>query len=600
MTLPIKAPWSAVLCLLAFVSWSCNERPVVPLDQALNSSSAQQITIGAKTKIDILFVIDASGSMADEQMSLVENFNTFSSFIFDDLNNAVDYRIAVTSTGLNPENTIFPASLGRFTDCPNAMTSVLSPASVQAQSGCGPEDVECLRPALASQFSCLAGVGTEGINNERGLEAMRSALSCNGPNAHQFGRCCQADSLGRLNFDPLCRGGGEEANFLRPDAFLTVVFITDEDDCSTYASSGVDAPFATCRVDAEQLYLMLGDGTEASRMAASTMILDSYSRSPDVCADPNSCYTAECTDASGALVDPVDCYYARCDLDLRDIPTSDLRFGNACRWQGHKLAPVEYYFSFLNQLKARPTEQLLVANIVAPGKLTDTGHRLVFSENDPVSQECVNGDARDYNMCCPNGQCGAINDVRSCQNNAAGGGGYSSWRYIDLMTMFGDNGLGCREGQVDGCVNICNADLSQALQEIREKVVNAVGDYCVARRPACLVTDPMTGESRPCITECADPVTGGLRPCAEGELSPEESVASYYQLRLKQTCQIGPPAGACGDVGAVNYLNLGTDYELDVNDPSCQSGVRVELKIPPTAGSVTDMELLQSILEFNE
>ena len=48
---------------------SCNDQPLVPLDQSLKSSSKQAITLGAKTKIDILFVIDESQSMSDEQLA---------------------------------------------------------------------------------------------------------------------------------------------------------------------------------------------------------------------------------------------------------------------------------------------------------------------------------------------------------------------------------------------------------------------------------------------------------------------------------------------------------------------------------------------------
>ena len=161
--------------------------------------------------------------------------------------------------------------------------------------------------------------------------------------------------------------------------------------------------------------------------------------------------------------------------------------------------------------------------------------------------------------------------------NISGASGYSSWRYIDLMSMFGDSGLGCREGETSGCVNICNPDLTEALSELRAKVLNTVGDYCVARRPACLVQDPMTGDTRSCIGE-------------------EELNSSYYQIRVKRTCEIDElNGGACGAVGVTSYLDAPTEYVLDVNDPTCASGARVQLTSPPPAGSTTELEMVQSL-----
>ena len=591
----MKSKYQVLLTAFISLIWltivSCNDRPVVPLDQALNSSSAQAITVGAKTKIDILFVIDESQSMRDEQVSLAENFSTFSDFIFVDLKNAADYRIAITSTGASTTSTVYPDALGSFVsestpenqmgelNCPATLNPVISPASIEG-AGCAPQDVECQREQLRFQFSCLAQVGIAGVNNERGLEAMRSGLSCNGPNGHLFGRCCQPDNVSQtLQFDPICRGGGEEPEFLRPDAFLMVVFITDEDDCSTFASAGVDSPYATCQADPKEMQSLLADGTDNGRAEANSLIFTKYSN-PGLCPDGDTaCYNAECTDSSGQLMDPVDCYYKYCELRLPN-DTSEASYGNACRWQADKLAPIEFYFEFLNGLKVRPTEQLLIANIVAPGLLTSTGDRLSFSEEKNLVMDCERGPNRDYNACCPNGDCKGIYDFSSCQS----GSGYSSWRYIDLMTMFGESGLGCREGQNGGCVEICNPDLTEALGQLRAKLISAVGDYCVARRPACLVSDPMTGGSRLCRDD-------------------EVNQPANYQLRIKQVCEVAPEeGGACGLVDTSRYLALGAsaDYTLEINDPACPSGMRVQLTSPPPAGSTTEMEILQSLVELEE
>ena len=81
----------------------------------------------------------------------------------------------------------------------------------------------------------------------------------------------------------------------------------------------------------------------------------------------------------------------------------------------------------------------------------------------------------------------------------------------------------------------------------------------------------------------------------------EVNQPANYQLRIKQVCELSPDeGGACGEVGISEYLALGTDYALEVNDPACRSGVRVQLTSPPPAGSSTEMEILQSFVELED
>jgi len=63
---------------------------------------ADAAPLQACEKMDILFVIDNSGSMSEEQSNLISNFSGFASLIDDYLTstgNPLDYRIAVTTAG---------------------------------------------------------------------------------------------------------------------------------------------------------------------------------------------------------------------------------------------------------------------------------------------------------------------------------------------------------------------------------------------------------------------------------------------------------------------------------------------------------------------
>ena len=95
-----RLPWLLITSHLILSLWGCNDHPVLPLDQVLNASNRVENRLPAKTKLDFLFVIDNSSSMGEEQKALADNFKTFSDFLFDELQGAADYRIAVTNSGV--------------------------------------------------------------------------------------------------------------------------------------------------------------------------------------------------------------------------------------------------------------------------------------------------------------------------------------------------------------------------------------------------------------------------------------------------------------------------------------------------------------------
>ncbi|MBI4814680.1 MAG: choice-of-anchor D domain-containing protein [Deltaproteobacteria bacterium] len=160
-------------------------------------------------EVDVLFVIDNSGSMTEEQDSLTSNFVSFIQFADAQ---ALDYRIAVVSTDVEDE---FPGN-----GCPSPLLP-MRPGS-NSQGACGyfadgssdgvhdpdwrlvtPDE----QPSPAAAFSHLAHQGTDGSGNEQGLQAAYQALS-----------------------SPLTTGWN--AGFLRPDAYLALIFVSDEEDSS--------------------------------------------------------------------------------------------------------------------------------------------------------------------------------------------------------------------------------------------------------------------------------------------------------------------------------------------------------------------------------
>jgi hypothetical protein len=194
------------LCALALLA-SCrpeNLRPVPP-----PGARADVFDQSAAQRIDVLWVVDNSGSMAPRQENLARNFR---SFIERFQASNVDFRLAVTTTDTMRDQ-------GRLLGNP----AVLTPQT----------------PGLTDAFSRNIVVGTDGSPYETGMEAARMALDAllesNQPTYDAIAACQSACEGGEALVE--CREGCVRDNpveFLRPDAFLYVVFVTDDEDKSTW------------------------------------------------------------------------------------------------------------------------------------------------------------------------------------------------------------------------------------------------------------------------------------------------------------------------------------------------------------------------------
>ena len=319
-----------LIFLLAGASlWvGCNEHPITPLERVITAVNRQENTLPAKTKIDFLFVIDDSGSMCEEQANLSRNFSAFSDFLFVELGQSTDYRIAVTSTDILEEQ----GGNGRFLTGPTRDTIHLQRShgdrrresgaggTLQAAPGHGPIDPHPQsrrRSDPAAIGGTLSPHGNPGHRRhrlrKRSLEAMRLALSCNGPNSSQFGGCCvddRQDPTGRGKiFNPSCSPSEEtgvtEPEFLRPDALLVVIFVTDENDCSDPQSNPLASRRAICK------YTLVDQNADG--------IPDGYN-DPQLCPsrDAAACYRVDCGD-----LPPDRCRTQRCEIETNSNYTAN-------------------------------------------------------------------------------------------------------------------------------------------------------------------------------------------------------------------------------------------------------------------------------------
>ena len=143
------------------------------------------------SEVDILWVVDDSPSMAEEQARLADAFGEFAAGL-EETN--IDFRIGVVTTDMDLDNTERGMMVGD--------TPFLTPAD-----------------DYVSEFQNRIRVGTGGSDKEKGLSAALYAIS-----------------------EPMMSGAN--GGFLRKGATLAINFVSDEDDCSdneALAGEGGDA-----------------------------------------------------------------------------------------------------------------------------------------------------------------------------------------------------------------------------------------------------------------------------------------------------------------------------------------------------------------------
>lgn len=180
----------------------------------------QQNTDFISTKIDILWVIDNSGSMETSQQNLVSNFDAF---IQNFVQKSYDFRMAVTTTDAiladpmwtnlynDPWNNYYIRNRYYYGLAQELKADFRQ--GIPGVSSSGTRIITNSTPNIIQTFNINALQGVEGYGDERAFQSMRAAL--NSP----------------LNSD-----------FRRPDAFLAVIIVSDEDDFSHDGTNAIDNP----------------------------------------------------------------------------------------------------------------------------------------------------------------------------------------------------------------------------------------------------------------------------------------------------------------------------------------------------------------------
>ncbi len=171
-------------------------------DLGVQPDSHMEVQEGCK-KVDFLFIIDNSGSMADNQQDLADNFPNFIEGIQATLEEVDEYQVGVITSDAYAFNAAGCNQLGGLV--------VRTGGTDSSNQVCGPyadgHNYMTEADDLGTKFACAAKVGSEGNGLEMPMAAMEVAV--------------------RKDL-----GGPGECNegFIRDDALLVIVVITDEWD----------------------------------------------------------------------------------------------------------------------------------------------------------------------------------------------------------------------------------------------------------------------------------------------------------------------------------------------------------------------------------
>lgn len=196
--------------LLLLTLSACPDRSVSTVFPEQGKVETKDIPAVPRRDADILFLIDDSGSMKEEQDSLRANFGKFMN-VLETLDGGMpNVHIGVATSDLGESATDGTVGsvggtgcVGKGEDGAMRMTAAVNGRFISdLDDGAGGRNVN-YSGTLEDAFSALADVGTGGCGIEQHLGAVERALS-----------------------NPV------NAGFLRKDAYLAVVVIGDEDDCS--------------------------------------------------------------------------------------------------------------------------------------------------------------------------------------------------------------------------------------------------------------------------------------------------------------------------------------------------------------------------------
>jgi hypothetical protein len=487
------ARW-ALLAGAAPALWACTSRtleaPTIIPTATVSTTFTQKIN----NNLDILFMIDNSSSMSSMQEKLYTQLPNFMATLTS-LPTPPNLHVAVVSSDLGAPGDAVPndgcttaGDMGIFQNearsdatinatCTN---TTLTNGAYYISDVMGMNNFT--NPAgIGAVFQCIALLGQAGCGFEHQLASIDRALGSDQPTGQN------PDGTSIPN------PPSQNVGFLRPDAYLGIVILTNEDDCS--------GPVGT------EAY-SLGNGGSGSQNLENPLGLGPLANyrcneRDHLCQDPAS--SNPTTFILPPLTPPADAQgtAGAPTLDLANCKDNDEGIGPPL------LTRVSQFVDDIKALKPDPNDQILVAAITAPA----APYTVQWVPAQMASSGTPPGELwpQVEHSCGPSGD--PTVNPETMMYTTDGSFGDPGVRISQFVHAFPDSVL----------ASICDKDYSQSMAEIAMKLGELIQPPCITQtiqkdsqgQPQCSVienlTDNMGNSTHKAIPNCNE--NGGATPC---------------------------------------------------------------------------------------
>ncbi len=507
------------LCWVGLAGLSaCTSRTLESPTEIPTATLSSKVTQKINDNIDLLFMIDNSSSMTTMQQKLAQQLPSFMQVLEDLPNGLPNVHIAVVSSDMGaPGDSTAQigctpsGNQGDFQYMPGPVATCTSTTISQGDTFISDVDgTKNFTDPIQSVFQCIAQLGDGGCGFEHQLASIDRALGADGspPPA-------------------------SNANFLRPDAYLGIVILTNEDDCSAppdttiYSLNGgpqgitnPDGPIANYRCNGGR-------------------------RGGHLCKDPSTGQTIV-----PPLNPPSDATGSPPVLNLADCQDNDT--GSSA------LTPVSKFVNDIRSLKTDPDNQIFVAAITAPA----SPYAVTWAPPvpPPTQQQASELWPQVMHSC---GQQGAADvNPMATQTTTDGSFGDPGVRITQFANAFPRKIV----------ASICDDNYRQSMTAIATALIQPLKPSCIhgtiqkdtQGNPACVVTNHLTDASGNTvdvsIPSCAE--NGNVAPCWTLQADTTICAAGDLSLKLQQ------------DGAAMNATSVNSSIECSLcvpgsTEPGC-------------------------------
>jgi hypothetical protein len=513
--------WAIAIPTLPLVWWACTSHPLEQPTPEPEMQTDVYISVAPNRLLDLVFMVDNSPSMAPKVTKMNAQFPKLIAALKDPNDGTLpDLHVAVIDSDLgtggmydygtscgpkNADGTGVYGDQGIFqmrtspTACTfNAGAEFLEVKNNTAVNFTGPAD------NINTVFACLASnLGTLGCGEEHQLQAFEFALAARGVGTET-----------------------QQKDFLRANAYLGLVFLSDEDDCSA-------AP--------QPNDYMFGDYKELRGDSAS---LRCATRG-HVCSGRNLTTSPPGYPANA----PFETAFTDCQARTDTCPNQTDNYATgtdtSVPTDCSPLKNVHHLAGEIKALRSDPENQILVAGIFGwpldAAAMSSAKYKIALVPN-PNTQDAQHLTVYDYWPVCydPNHMPSAAttDSGTGFDQTAAGWGATGGLRESAFIDEFGANGLK---------FSICQPDFTKSMQLIGDAIAKKLQNLCVDYKLVDSDVTPGNGLQPDCRvvwrTPKQDPNDPNKVIYDESSTSMPECLSSYSTSNRPPDCDPGAAAG---------------------------------------------------------